>query len=966
MPKDPSIQSVLVIGAGPIVIGQACEFDYSGVQACLALKQEKCRVILINPNPATIMTDPGIADATYLEPITTDSIEKIIIQERPDAILPIVGGQTALNCCVALIEQHILAKHQVKMIGVSYETIIKAENREYFKQAAQEANLETPKAMIAYDLKQAQLAKDQLGLPLMIRTSFTLGGQGSSIVYQAEDFIHHCQRAFATHATHGILIEECVAGWKEYELEIMQDSAQNNIVICSIENIDPMGVHTGDSITVAPAQTLTDKEYQIMRRAAFSMAREIGLTTGGCNVQFAVHPLTGRLLVIEINPRVSRSSALASKATGFPIAKIAAKLALGFTLDELNNTATEQPISAAFEPTLDYVVTKIPRFQFEKFPGCSTTLSPEMKSVGEVMAIGRNFQESLQKALCSLEIGSMGFDRYQTESREDILQQLQIPCPERLWLIAEALRHKISMKEIYQITRIDAWFLQQISELVKIEETIKTMDVSKLQKHQLYRWKQQGFSDARLGQLMGVDETAIRAVRHQHNIRPVYKCVDTCAGEFRAATHYFYSTYEQYSELPHSTRQKIIIIGSGPNRIGQGIEFDYCCVHAAKVLRELGYESIIINCNPETVSTDYDISDRLFFEPLIAEHILEIIAAEKPEGVLVQFGGQTPLHLAKTLEAAGISLLGSVADCIDIAEDRKKFKALLHQLNLQQPLNTTFSTPSEALQGAETIGYPCVIRPSYVLGGQAVALIKDEMALLNYLKHHTDTTPALIEQFLENALEVEVDAISDGTDIFIGGITEQLEMAGIHSGDSSCCLPPVSLTPALQNQIIAQTRLLAQTLKIVGCVNIQFAIHQENIFVLEMNPRASRTLPFICKATGVPLIDIAIHCLLGKKLATLALDTFKKPEHFSVKMPIFPFHKFTGCSTVLGMEMKSTGEVMGMGLSLAAAISKAESSAKINTKIKTRWHQASDLLTEDPVCLQTLLAFNLQQAEKIR
>ena len=935
MPKRTDLHSILLIGSGPIVIGQACEFDYSGTQACKALKEEGYRVILVNSNPATIMTDPDFADRTYIEPLTVEVLEKIIAQERPDALLPTIGGQTGLNLAIDLAEAGVLDRYGVELIGAKLPAIKKAEDRNLFKAAMEKIGLDLPRSGYARSLEDAEAIRQELGLPLIIRPSRTLGGSGGGIVDAVDDFRALVKVGLEASPTHEILVEESIAGWKEFELEVMRDTKDNVVIICSIENLDPMGVHTGDSITVAPAQTLTDKEYQIMRDAALRIIREIGVDTGGSNIQFAVHPDTGRMVIIEMNPRVSRSSALASKATGFPIAKIAAKLAVGYTLDEIPNDITRET-PACFEPTIDYVVVKIPRFTFDKFPQTNDTLGPQMKSVGEAMAIGRTFKESMQKALRSLEIDSYGFDEKvrsteaggrSQEQLEKIQERLRIPNAERIWYVADALRLGMSVDDLYQVTKIDPWFLDNIAQIVRFEEEIQSPQSAIQSPEGLRIAKQLGFSDVRLAHLLGCGETEIRERREQWGIVPVYKTVDTCAAEFVAHTPYLYSTYEGENEANPTTRRKIVILGGGPNRIGQGIEFDYCCVHAAFALKDDGFETIMVNCNPETVSTDYDTSDKLYFEPLTLEDVLSIIHQEKPEGVIVQFGGQTPLKLAVPLERAGVPILGTSPDSIDRAEDRERFKEVLEKLGLLQPPNGTSRSQEEALRIAQEIGYPVLVRPSYVLGGRAMRIVYDEESLKRYMREAVSASPehpVLVDKFLDDATEVDVDAISDGHDVVIGGIMEHIELAGVHSGDSACSLPPRSLSRKVQDDIRQQTVRLAQELRVVGLMNIQFAVKGETIYVLEVNPRASRTVPFVSKAIGVPLAKMAARVMAGKTLRELGFTKEVVPTHISVKEAVFPFIKFPGVDTILGPEMKSTGEVMGIDESFAMAFAKSQ------------------------------------------
>ena len=931
MPKRTDINSILIIGAGPIIIGQACEFDYSGAQACKALREEGYRVILVNSNPATIMTDPEMADATYIEPIIWPMLEKIIAAERPDALLPTMGGQTALNCALDLAKNGVLKQYGVELIGASREAIDKAEDREKFKQAMNRIGLSSARSAIAHSLEEALQVQAMVGYPAIIRPSFTMGGSGGGIAYNREEFLGICERGLEASPTRELLIEESVIGWKEFEMEVIRDKNDNCIIVCTIENLDPMGVHTGDSITVAPSQTLTDKEYQIMRDASIAVLREIGVETGGSNVQFAVNPQDGRMLVIEMNPRVSRSSALASKATGFPIAKVAAKLAVGYTLDELRNDITGGTMPASFEPTIDYVVTKIPRFAFEKFPQANDRLTTQMKSVGEVMAIGRTFQESLQKALRGLEIGVNGLDEKTTDI-EIIETELGDPGPERIWYVADAFRCGMALDEIHKLTHIDPWFLAQIDDLVKQEQSLAGKTLDTLDPQVLRNLKRSGFSDQRLATLMNTTQAAVRARRHQLDLRPVYKRVDTCAAEFATRTAYMYSTYEEECEALPSSRKKIMVLGGGPNRIGQGIEFDYCCVHAALALREDGFETIMVNCNPETVSTDYDTSDRLYFEPLTLEDVLEIVAVEKPLGVIVQYGGQTPLKLARDLEANGVPIIGTSPDMIDCAEDRERFQKMLHQLGLKQPLNRTARNPQAALAAANEIGYPLVVRPSYVLGGRAMEIIHEQVYLERYMREAVKVShdsPVLLDRFLNDAIEVDVDAICDGETVLIGGIMEHIEQAGVHSGDSACSLPPFSLSSVLQDELRRQTSAMAHALKVVGLMNVQFAIQGDTVYVLEVNPRASRTVPFVSKATGLQLAKISARCMTGMTLARQGVTGEVIPLYYSVKEAVFPFIKFPGVDTILGPEMKSTGEVMGVGHTFAEAFVKSQLAAGV-------------------------------------
>jgi carbamoyl-phosphate synthase large subunit len=935
MPKRTDLKSILIIGAGPIVIGQACEFDYSGAQACKALREEGYRVVLVNSNPATIMTDPDMADATYIEPITWQIVEKIIAKERPDAILPTMGGQTALNCALDLAHHGVLEKYNVEMIGASREAIDMAEDREKFKQAMTRIGLASARSAIAHSMEEALQVQQMMGFPTVIRPSFTMGGSGGGIAYNREEFVEICERGLEASPTHELLIEESLLGWKEYEMEVVRDRNDNCIIICSIENLDPMGVHTGDSITVAPAQTLTDKEYQILRDASLAVLREIGVETGGSNVQFSINPDDGRMVVIEMNPRVSRSSALASKATGFPIAKIAAKLAVGFTLDELQNDITGGATPASFEPTIDYVVTKIPRFAFEKFPQANDRLTTQMKSVGEVMAIGRTFQESFQKALRGLEVGVNGLDT-KFDNVETVTAELRNPGPERIWAVSDAFRLGMSVDEVFDISKIDRWFLVQIADLIRQEQSLVGRTLESVHVDEMRTLKRSGFADARLASLLDTDAAALRAYRHAMGIRPVYKRVDTCAAEFSTDTAYMYSTYEEECESAPTDNKKIMVLGGGPNRIGQGIEFDYCCVHAALAMREDGYETIMVNCNPETVSTDYDTSDRLYFEPLTLEDVLEVVAVEKPVGVIVQYGGQTPLSLARGLEKNGVPIIGTSPDMIDCAEDRERFKQMLMQLNLKQPPNRTASTVAEGLAGAAAIGYPLVMRPSNVLGGRAMEIIHEQADLERYMrdaevmsKTYPERLPILLDRFLNDAIEVDVDAVSDGCDVIIGGIMEHIEEAGVHSGDSACSLPPFSLPVAMQNELRRQTVAMARALNVVGLMNVQFAIQGETVYVLEVNPRASRTVPFVSKATGVPLAKIAARCMVGQSLAQQGVTGEVVPPYYSVKEAVFPFIKFPGVDIILGPEMKSTGEVMGVGDTFAEAFVKSQLAASV-------------------------------------
>jgi carbamoyl-phosphate synthase large subunit len=929
VPKRTDLESVLIIGAGPIVIGQACEFDYSGAQACKALRDEGYKVILVNSNPATIMTDPEMADVTYIEPVNWHMLEAVISRERPDALLPTMGGQTGLNCALDLVRHGVLQKYGVEMIGASSEAIDKAEDREKFKQAMARIGLACPRSTLAHSLEEALQVQAAIGFPAVIRPSFTLGGSGGGIAYNREEFVAICERGLEASPTHELLIEESVIGWKEFEMEVVRDRKDNCIIVCSIENVDPMGVHTGDSITVAPAQTLTDKEYQVMRDAAIDVLREIGVDTGGSNVQFAVNPEDGRMLVIEMNPRVSRSSALASKATGFPIAKVAAKLAVGYTLDELKNEITGGATPASFEPSIDYIVTKVPRFAFEKFPQANDRLTTQMKSVGEVMAIGRTFQESFQKALRGLEVGVDGLNQ-KTTDREKLEKELGEPGPERIWYVGDAFESGFTLEEVHQLTRIDPWFLAQIKEIVDLEMDLDDRRLEEIDAETLRGLKRKGFSDRRLAHLLNTGEAQVRAARQRFGIRPVYKRVDTCAAEFATRTAYMYSTYEEECEASPTQRKKVIVLGGGPNRIGQGIEFDYCCVHAALALREDGFETIMVNCNPETVSTDYDTSDRLYFEPLTLEDVLEIVDKEKPQGVIVQFGGQTPLKLARDLEANGVPIIGTTPDMIDMAEDRERFQQLIDRLGLKQPPNRSARTEAEALRLAGEIGYPLVVRPSYVLGGRAMEIVHEQKDLERYMREAvkvSNDSPVLLDRFLSDATEVDVDAASDGEDVLIGGVMEHIEQAGVHSGDSACSLPPHSLSARVERELRRQTVALAHALKVVGLMNVQFAIQRDVIHVLEVNPRASRTVPFVGKATGVPLAKIAARCMVGKTLAQQDARAEVVPGYFSVKEAVFPFVKFPGVDTILGPEMKSTGEVMGVGKSFGEAFVKSQLAA---------------------------------------
>ena len=931
MPKRTDIKSILILGAGPIIIGQACEFDYSGAQACKALREEGFKVILVNSNPATIMTDPAMADATYIEPVEWKTVSKIIEKERPDVLLPTMGGQTALNCALDLAKHGVLDQYSVEMIGANADAIDKAEDRERFDKAMKAIGLSTPNSGIAHSMEEASQISDRFGFPCIIRPSFTMGGSGGGIAYNREEFETICLRGLDLSPTSELLIDESLIGWKEFEMEVVRDRKDNCIIVCAIENLDPMGIHTGDSITVAPAQTLTDKEYQIMRNASIKVLREIGVETGGSNVQFAVNPEDGRLIVIEMNPRVSRSSALASKATGFPIARVAAKLAVGYTLNELQNEITGGATPASFEPSIDYVVTKIPRFAFEKFNQADQTLTTQMKSVGEVMAIGRTFQESMQKALRGLEVGVSGFDPLLDVSDEDhskvLYNQLAEAGPDRIWYLADAFRQSMSLDEIFNITKIDPWFLAQIQDLVAEESALKNTSLSNVDEKLLYRLKRKGFSDKRLADILKCSETEVRERRHQFNLHPVYKRVDTCAAEFSTETAYMYSTYEEECEAEPSDRDKILVLGGGPNRIGQGIEFDYCCVHAALAMREDGYETIMVNCNPETVSTDYDTSDRLFFEPVTLEDVLEIVRLERPVGVIVQFGGQTPLKLARALEAEGVPIIGTTPDAIDRAEDRERFQQMIDKLGLLQPMNATARSADEAEILAKKIGYPLVVRPSYVLGGRAMEIVYKQEELRQYMKtavQVSDDSPVLLDFFLPNAIEMDVDAISDGDHVVIGAIMQHIEQAGIHSGDSACSLPPYSLSESVQNQMRDVCKKMAQELGVRGLMNVQLALQDDKIYVIEVNPRASRTIPFVSKCIGTSLAKIAARCMVGQSLADQGFTKEIIPPYFSVKEAVFPFNKFPGIDPILGPEMKSTGEVMGVGQTFAEAYGKAE------------------------------------------
>ena len=934
MPRRKDISSILIIGAGPIIIGQACEFDYSGAQACKALKEEGFRVILVNSNPATIMTDPLLADATYIEPIHWESVEKIIEKEKPDAILPTMGGQTALNTALTLDKNGVLKKHNVVLIGANREAIDKAEDRQLFDETMQAIGLDTPASGIAHSMEDALRVQKEIGFPCIIRPSFTMGGTGGGIAYNISEFKTICEKGLELSPTNELLIDESLIGWKEYEMEVVRDCKDNCIIVCSIENLDPMGIHTGDSITIAPAQTLTDKEFQIMRNASFKILREIGVDTGGSNVQFAVNPDNGKMVVIEMNPRVSRSSALASKATGFPIAKVAALLSVGFTLDELKNDITGGLTPASFEPSIDYIVTKIPKFAFEKFPQASPKLTTQMKSVGEVMSIGSNFQESFQKALCSMEEGLNGINsvakNHNFASDERIKSELTIPGPKRLFYLADAIRKGWSLEKIYELTKIDFWFLDQLNDLINIEKELGNIDFKDLQKDKIIQIKEKGFSDNRIAELVGVSEDEIRSLRKEFNITPVYKRVDTCAAEFATSTCYMYSTYGGKCESNPTSKKKILVLGSGPNRIGQGIEFDYCCVHASLAMQEEGYESIMVNCNPETVSTDYDVSNRLYFEPITSEKILDIIDIEKPEGVVIQFGGQTPLKLADILSEKGVNILGTNVDAIDRSEDRERFQELVNKLNLKQPSNATAKNLDEALNEAKQIGFPIVVRPSYVLGGRAMQLVNNIEELEKYLSEAVEVSnskPILLDSYLTDAIEVDVDVVSDGKNIEIGGILQHIEQAGIHSGDSACSLPPYSLSEQIQDKMKSQAVDIANELKIVGLMNIQFAIKDNDVFIIEVNPRASRTVPFISKAIGNSLAKVASKAMIGKSLKNQNFSSKLPKNLFFVKEAVMPFDKFPHVDPILGPEMKSTGEVMGIGPNFGEAYAKAQKGA---------------------------------------
>ncbi len=936
MPKRTDINSVLILGAGPIVIGQACEFDYSGAQACKALREEGYRVILVNSNPATIMTDPAMADATYIEPVEWQTVAAIIAQEKPDVLLPTMGGQTALNCALDLVREGVLEAHGVELIGASQDAIDKAEDRERFDRAMKRIGLETPRSAIAHSLEEALQVQSQLGFPCVIRPSFTLGGSGGGIAYNQEEFIEICTRGLELSPTTELLIDESLLGWKEFEMEVVRDRLDNCIIVCSIENFDPMGVHTGDSITVAPSQTLTDKEYQLLRNASIAVLREIGVDTGGSNVQFAIHPDNGRIVVIEMNPRVSRSSALASKATGFPIAKVAAKLAVGYTLDELENDITGGITPASFEPSIDYVVTKIPRFTFEKFEQADPRLTTQMKSVGEVMAIGRTFQESLQKAMRGLETGMSGFDPVLDITADEdtwepkLKRELGNPSALRLWYVGDAFRAGWGLEKIWEITRIDPWFLAEIEDIVETEKSLSNLAAEAFGQQEWYALKRKGFSDARLAELLDTQESEVRSLRQAHDVRPVYRRVDTCAAEFPATSAYMYSTYEEQCEARPSERQKIMVLGGGPNRIGQGIEFDYCCVHAALAMREDGYETIMVNCNPETVSTDYDTSDRLYFEPVTLEDVLAIVDVEQPAGVIVQFGGQTPLKLANDLEAAGVPIIGTSPDAIDRAEDRERFQQLVEKLALRQPSNRVASNLEQGLERAQDIGYPIVVRPSYVLGGRAMEIVYNDDELSQYMQNAVDVSndsPVLLDRFLDQALEVDVDVVCDGEQVVVGAIMQHIEQAGVHSGDSACSLPPYNLSSEVQDVIRQQVKDIAIELGVVGLMNVQMAVQGEEVFVLEVNPRASRTVPFVSKCIGESLAKVAARCMAGSKLAEIGFTEEVIPKVYNVKESVFPFNKFPGVDPILGPEMKSTGEVMGVGETFGEAFAKASLAA---------------------------------------
>ncbi len=961
MPKRTDLKSILIIGAGPIVIGQACEFDYSGAQACKALREEGFKVILVNSNPATIMTDPEMADVTYIEPITWQTVEKIIKKERPDAILPTMGGQTALNCALDLSRNGVLAKYNVELIGATEDAIDKAEDRGRFKEAMEKIGLSCPESYVCHSLNEALAAQIKVGFPTLIRPSFTMGGSGGGIAYNKEEFLIICERGFDASPTHELLIEQSVLGWKEYEMEVVRDKSDNAIIICSIENFDPMGVHTGDSITVAPAQTLTDKEYQIMRNASLAVLREIGVDTGGSNVQFAVNPENGEMIVIEMNPRVSRSSALASKATGFPIAKIAAKLAIGYTLNELKNDITDGRTPASFEPSIDYVVTKIPRFAFEKFPAADDRLTTQMKSVGEVMAMGRTLQESMQKALRGLETGLCGFDPRTTDKAE-IQRELGNPGPERILYVADAFRIGMTQAEIFDISAIDPWFMMQIEDLVSEEKAIAAGTLADLDFATFRRLKRKGFSDKRISQLLNIKEKLVREARYALKLHPVYKRVDTCAAEFDTDTAYLYSTYEEECEARPSDKKKIMILGGGPNRIGQGIEFDYCCVHASLALRESGFETIMVNCNPETVSTDFDTSDRLYFEPLTLEDVLEIVRVENPYGVIVHYGGQTPLKLANALVENGVNIIGTSADSIDAAEDRERFQKVLNDLGLKQPPNRTARNETDAIVLANEIGYPLVVRPSYVLGGRAMQIVHSDDELRRYMNEAvqvSEDSPVLLDYYLNHAIEVDVDCVSDGDEVVIGGIMQHVEQAGVHSGDSGCSLPPYSLSKDIQDEIRRQTKEMAKALNVIGLMNVQFAVQDDVVYVLEVNPRASRTVPFVSKATSAPLAKIAARAMAGISLKDQNFHEEIIPDYYSVKEAVFPFIKFPGVDTILGPEMRSTGEVMGVGKTFSEAYLKAQMGA--GERIPKMGKVFISVRDEDKADLETMARNFLEQ-----
>ncbi len=936
MPKRQDIESILILGAGPIVIGQACEFDYSGAQACKALREDGYKVILVNSNPATIMTDPSLADATYIEPIHWKTVERIIDKERPDVILPTMGGQTALNTALDLNREGVLEAYDVQMIGATKEAIDKAEDRDLFSESMRKIGLRTPKAALAHDLKEANKILEDIGFPCVLRPNFTMGGAGGGVAYNYEEFEDICLRGFDLSPTSEIYIDQYLEGWKEYEMEVVRDKNDNCIIVCSIENLDPMGVHTGDSITVAPAQTLTDKEFQSMRNASMQILREVGVETGGSNVQFTINPVDGEMLVIEMNPRVSRSSALASKATGFPIAKVAAKLAVGYTLDELTNDITGGIIPSSFEPSIDYVVTKIPRFNFEKFPQAEPVLTTQMKSVGEVMAIGRTFQESFQKAIRGLEIGKDGFDEIYDSSKEDISflkKKMSTPSPDRIWYVADALRFGLDTQEVFNLTKIDPWFIAQIEDLIKEEESLNGLDIKSLSKEKLYAMKQKGFSDRRLSFLLNTSELSIRKKRKELGVKPVFKRVDTCAAEFSSSTAYMYSTYEEECESNPTDNKKVIVLGGGPNRIGQGIEFDYCCVHASLAIKEIGFESIMVNCNPETVSTDYDVSDRLYFEPITLEDVLAIIDLEDPEGVIIQYGGQTPLKLAKDLEENGVKIWGTSPDSIDLAEDRGRFQEFVHKLELLQPPNGLATNLKEALEVSKRVGFPLVVRPSYVLGGRAMEIVYNQIDLENYLVdavEASEESPVLLDSFLNQAVELDIEAVCDGKTVIIGGILQHIEQAGIHSGDSACSLPPYNMDQRLIKDIHKMVKSIALEINAIGLINVQLAYYEDTLYLLEVNPRASRTIPFVSKCIGKSLAQIGTKCMAGISLSEQGFLKEIIPNYFSVKEAVLPFAKFQGVDPILGPEMKSTGEVMGTGKSFAEAYAKAQLGAGEN------------------------------------